>query len=161
MGICCMAQKTQTGALYQPRWVGWGGRLEEVLKGWGYTYTYGWFMLRSDRKQQNSVKQLSFNNKIIKKQKRFFWRTNQHLFCAQHPEFLFELTYPIWINLSPNHQVAAFWTKSSEFTPHQKTGLSLSFLSQLFTSGPAQRPNTLFIHYIPNSHPHFSLPHIF
>ena len=41
MGICCMAQETQTGALYQPRWVGWGGRLEEVLKGWGYTYTYG------------------------------------------------------------------------------------------------------------------------
>ena len=24
MGICCMAQKTQTGALYQPRGVGWG-----------------------------------------------------------------------------------------------------------------------------------------
>ena len=25
-GICCMAQETQTGALYQPRGVGWGGR---------------------------------------------------------------------------------------------------------------------------------------
>ena len=25
MGICCMAQETQTGALYQPRGVGWGG----------------------------------------------------------------------------------------------------------------------------------------
>ena len=23
-GICCMAQETQTGALYQPRGVGWG-----------------------------------------------------------------------------------------------------------------------------------------
>ena len=26
MGICCMAQETQTGALYQPRVVGWGGK---------------------------------------------------------------------------------------------------------------------------------------
>ena len=28
MGICCIAQETQTGALYQPREVGWGGRWE-------------------------------------------------------------------------------------------------------------------------------------
>ena len=26
LGICCMAQETQTGALYHPRGVGWGGR---------------------------------------------------------------------------------------------------------------------------------------
>ena len=26
MGICCMAQEIQTGALYQPRGMGWGGR---------------------------------------------------------------------------------------------------------------------------------------
>ena len=52
MGICCMAQETQTGALYQPR-----GRWEGGSKGRGYMYTYGWFMLRLDRKQQNSVKQ--------------------------------------------------------------------------------------------------------
>ena len=30
-------------------------------------YTYGWFMLRFDKKQQNYVKQLSFNKKLIKK----------------------------------------------------------------------------------------------
>ena len=24
-GMCCMAQETQTGALYQPRGMGWGG----------------------------------------------------------------------------------------------------------------------------------------
>ena len=30
-------------------------------------YTYGWFMLRFNIKQQNSVKQLSFNKIIIKK----------------------------------------------------------------------------------------------
>ena len=64
MGICCMTQETETGALYQPRGVGWGRRWEGGLKGRGYMYTYGWFMLRFNRKQQNSVKQLSFNKKI-------------------------------------------------------------------------------------------------
>ena len=38
---------------------GWDG--EGGSKGRGYMYTYGWFMLRFDRKQQNSVKQLPFN----------------------------------------------------------------------------------------------------
>ena len=58
MGICCMAQKTQTGALYQPRGVGWGeGRWQAGSKGRGYMYNFGWLMLRFDRKQQNSVKQ--------------------------------------------------------------------------------------------------------
>ena len=28
MGICCMSQGTQTGALYQPKEVGWEGRLK-------------------------------------------------------------------------------------------------------------------------------------
>ena len=67
--MCCMAQQTQTGALYQPRGLGWGGRWEGGSKGIGYMYTCGWFMLRFDRKQQNSVKQLSFNkkNKLKKK----------------------------------------------------------------------------------------------
>ena len=61
MGICCMTQGTQTGVLYQPRGVGWGGRWEGGSRGRGQMYTYGWFMLMSDRKQQNSVKQLYFN----------------------------------------------------------------------------------------------------
>ena len=52
-----MSQGTQTGALYQPSWVGWGGG----SRGRGHMYTCGWFMLMFDRKQQNSVKQLSFN----------------------------------------------------------------------------------------------------
>ena len=63
MGICCMSQETQTGALYQPRRVGWVGRWEGSSKGKGYMCTYSWFMLKFDRKQQNSVKQLSFNKK--------------------------------------------------------------------------------------------------
>ena len=76
-GICRVAQETQTGALYQPRGVGWGGRWEGGSRGRSYMYTYGWFMLRFDRKQQNSVKQVSFNKKINlkNKQKNCQWRT--------------------------------------------------------------------------------------
>ena len=72
MGICCMAQETQTGPLYQPRGVGWGGRWAGNSKGRGYMYTYGWFMLSFDKKQQNYVKQLSFNkrNKLHKAKKK-------------------------------------------------------------------------------------------
>ena len=54
-----MAQETQIEALHQPR-----GRWEGGSKGRGYMYTYGWFMLRFDRKQQKSVKQLFFNLKM-------------------------------------------------------------------------------------------------
>ena len=56
MGIYCMSR---------PRGVGWGERWEGGSKGRGYMYTYGRFMLRFDRKQQNSVQQLSFNKKSI------------------------------------------------------------------------------------------------
>ena len=56
-----MAQETQTGALYQPRGVGRGGKWEGGSKGGRYMYTNGWFTLRFDRKQQYSIKQLSFN----------------------------------------------------------------------------------------------------
>ena len=35
------AQETQTGALYQSRGVGWGGRKEGGSKVRGYMYTYG------------------------------------------------------------------------------------------------------------------------
>ena len=41
MGIFCIAQETQTGALYQTRGVGWGGIWEGGSKGRGYMYTYG------------------------------------------------------------------------------------------------------------------------
>ena len=39
-GICCLAQETQTGALYQPRWVEWGERGEGDSKRRGCMYTY-------------------------------------------------------------------------------------------------------------------------
>ena len=53
--------------------MGWGGRWEGVSKGRRHMYTYGWFMLRFGRKQQNSVKQLSFNKKKIKKKNPKQW----------------------------------------------------------------------------------------
>ena len=56
-----MAKEIQTGALYQPRGMGWEGTCEGSSEVRGYMYTYGWFMLRFDRKQKNSIKQLSFN----------------------------------------------------------------------------------------------------
>ena len=42
-----------------------GGYLTLQITSQRYMYTYGWFMWRFDRKQ-NSVKQLSFNKKLIK-----------------------------------------------------------------------------------------------
>ena len=36
-----MSQETQTGALYQPRQVGWGGRQEGGSIGKGYMYNCG------------------------------------------------------------------------------------------------------------------------
>ena len=33
MGVCFVTQGTQTGALYQPRGLGWGGRWEGVQEG--------------------------------------------------------------------------------------------------------------------------------
>ena len=39
--ICCMSHGTQTGALYQPRGVEWGGRWEGGAEGRKYMYTYG------------------------------------------------------------------------------------------------------------------------
>ena len=43
MGICCMVQETQTGALDQPRSRGWGGRWKGVSKGEGI-YVYLWLI---------------------------------------------------------------------------------------------------------------------
>jgi len=36
--FCSMSQETQSGALHQPRGVGWGGRWEGGSKGKGYIY---------------------------------------------------------------------------------------------------------------------------
>ena len=42
--ICCMAQETQTGTLYQPREVGWGERWEGASKRRGYMCLFQfWF----------------------------------------------------------------------------------------------------------------------
>ena len=58
----CLRKLKQGLCINLEGWDGVGdGR--EVQKGREYMYTYGCFMLRFDRKQQNSVKQLSFNKK--------------------------------------------------------------------------------------------------
>ena len=49
--------------------MGWGGRCERGSRGRGHMYTYGWFMLMFGKKQQNPIKQLSFNLKINLKKK--------------------------------------------------------------------------------------------
>ena len=53
MGICCMTQGTQTGALWQPGGMGWSGRWEGGSRGTGHMYIYGWFMLMYGRNQHN------------------------------------------------------------------------------------------------------------
>ena len=63
MRMYCMAQKTQTGTLYQSRGVGLGRRWERDSKGRGYMYTYA-DHVEVWHKTTNSVKQLSFNKKI-------------------------------------------------------------------------------------------------
>ena len=62
---CSLPGSTVHGIL-QTTMLEWGRR--EVDSKWrGYIYTYGWFMLRFDRKQKNSVKQLSFHWKKKRK----------------------------------------------------------------------------------------------
>ena len=41
MGISCMSQGSQTGALYQPSRMGLGGRWEGGSRRRGHMYTYG------------------------------------------------------------------------------------------------------------------------
>ena len=55
MGICCMAQETQTGALYQSRGVGWIGIWEGGLEENGYICIYGWVSLLSTWNYHNIV----------------------------------------------------------------------------------------------------------
>ena len=62
MGICCIAWETQTGLCINLE--GWDGEGDErEFQKAGIMYTYGWFMLRFCRKQQNFIKQLSFKKK--------------------------------------------------------------------------------------------------
>ena len=66
--------RTQTGALDQPWDQPRDGEMGESFKREGI-YVYLW-MIRSDRKQQNSIKQLSFNKKQVKKKVNMTLRYN-------------------------------------------------------------------------------------
>ena len=79
-----------------------GGRFK---RGGDYMYTYGWFILRFDRKQQNSIKQLSFDKK---KKKNFCQnpQTNHTIVCVQQNQnlvsFLFQMqVLPIYLCRKP------------------------------------------------------------
>ena len=50
MGICCMAQETQTGALYQPRSMGWGGRFKREG-----IYIYLWLIPKKEMAPHSST----------------------------------------------------------------------------------------------------------
>ena len=78
MGICCMTQETQTGTLYQPRGVGWGGRWDGGSKGRGYMYTYGWFMLK---KWGTCHHQMTWINETIRRWilSKIITKTNVHI----------------------------------------------------------------------------------
>ena len=52
----CLRELKQGLCINLEEWDGEGGS-----RGRGHMYTYGWFILMFDRKQQNSIRQLSFN----------------------------------------------------------------------------------------------------
>ena len=69
----CSPPGSSVRGIFQARVLEWGAIAFSGTNAYIYTYTYvyiyvylynhtyGWFMLRFDRKQQNSVKHLSFN----------------------------------------------------------------------------------------------------
>ena len=61
VGSRCITQGAQSGDLWQPRGVGWGGGQEGGSRRRGHMYTCGWFTLLHGRNQNNIVKQLSSN----------------------------------------------------------------------------------------------------
>ena len=70
VGICCMTQGTQTGALQQAK--GWDEKEDGREVGKEGTCRHLWLILvMQDRKPQNPVKQLSFNLK------RFFFKASK------------------------------------------------------------------------------------
>ena len=78
---------------------GWGGERDgrEVQKGGDMCmYTCGCFMLRFDRKQQNSVEQLSFNKKkILKKQMTTIFFKTRLATTANHNQTQYNTEYNI------------------------------------------------------------------
>ena len=64
MEICCMTQGSQTGALRQPRGVGWSGRWEGASRGTGHMYASGWFMLMVWQKPAQYCKTVILQLKI-------------------------------------------------------------------------------------------------
>ena len=55
-------------------------------------YNYGGFMMRFDRKQQNSIKQLSFNKKINKKKQESSRETSTSALLTKPKPFTVQIT---------------------------------------------------------------------
>ena len=69
MGIFCMAQKTQTGTLYQPRGVGWGGRWEWGWEGGDICIPMTescWGLTENNKILQSNYPSIKKINKILK-----------------------------------------------------------------------------------------------
>ena len=94
VGICWMRDVAQTGALWWPGGVRWGGRWEWTSRGWGHMSTYGWLMLIYGRNQYKIVEQLSSNEKKKKTWVQIVWLGQSihsvalwdHLHCILSPK---------------------------------------------------------------------------
>ena len=71
-------RELKSGALWQPRDLGWNGRWEGGSRGKGHMYTYGWFMLMYGRNKYN-VKAIILRLKI-NKLKRILLLSRRHRF---------------------------------------------------------------------------------
>ena len=95
MGICCMAQETQTGALYQPRGMGWGGKWEGGFKREGI-YVYLWLIhvevLQKTTEFYKAII-LQLNNKLI---------TQEHVIVRNNSEKSLVHVPPV-VNILQNH----------------------------------------------------------
>ena len=81
MGICCVSQRTQTGAMYQSRGVGWKGRWQGGSRGREYMYVYLWLthveVWQKTAKFYKAII-LQLKNKLIKERKINKYNTLAH-----------------------------------------------------------------------------------
>ena len=104
-----------------------------------YMYTYGWFMLRFDRKQPNSVKQLSSNKTISLKKESFkdSFKDTWDTICRT-PNIELQSEWACNIGHVINHDLAFI---SAYSMTYQASSTCLShFLQKLCRVGPVLTP---------------------
>ena len=100
---------------------GWGGEGDgrEVQKGGDIMYTCGWFMLRFDRKQ-NSVKRLSFNQKISKLKKNCVCAESRGYWLKKHSQTFSKMVFKVRVfTITDWYLLDYFWTKSKKKKVHK------------------------------------------